>query len=105
MSQGLSMTVSDAETVEVFSNTDVRKNVRWFSSPKKPKNPVYPVDSHSLIRLVVVVFGRRGRFSGQSDVLRRGFFAGGGGRESLRGGGVARFYLVGKSLHFFQQGR
>jgi len=28
MSQGLRMTVSDAETVEVFSNTDVRKNVR-----------------------------------------------------------------------------
>jgi len=29
------MTVSGSETVEVFSNTDVRKNVRWFSSPKK----------------------------------------------------------------------
>jgi hypothetical protein len=77
-----------------FSNTDVRKNVRWFSSPKK-----------NLIRLVVGVFGRRGHFFGQSDVLRRGFFAGGGGRESLRGGGVARFYLAHKSPHFFQQGR
>ena len=28
------------KTVEVFSNTDVRKNVRWFSFPKKRKNLV-----------------------------------------------------------------
>jgi len=40
--QKLTLTVLLLKTVEVISNMDVRKNVRWFSSPKKRKNHVNP---------------------------------------------------------------